>query len=74
MSLGTVTLQIEPELARAYRTSPKETKSKLQLLLSLWLREYSARPFSLTEFMDELSEKAMARGLTEEKLDELLSE
>ncbi len=74
MALATVTLQVDSELAQAYRSASKETKSKLQMLMNLWLREYATRSSSLANIMDEMSDKAMERGLTEEKLEELLRE
>ena len=45
---------------------------KLGLLLNLWLRELFTRSTSLTALMDELSDKAQARGLTPKKLEEML--
>ena len=74
MTLATVTLQVDSELAQAYRSASKETKSKLQMLMNLWLREYAVRSSSLAGIMDEMSDKAMQRGLTEDRLEELLRE
>ena len=68
----TITLQVDADLAQAYQSAPADDQSKLRLLLNLWLRELFARSTSLTALMDEMSDKAEARGLTAEKLEEML--
>jgi len=65
----TITLQVDGDLAKAYQAASAQDRSKLELLLNLWLRELFARSISLKALMDELSEKARARGLTAEKLE-----
>lgn len=72
MEIETITLQIDADLARAYQAASGKEQSKLQLLLNLWLRELLTRSTSLKALMDEMSEKAQVRGLTAEKLEELL--
>ena len=52
-------------------------KRKLEALLSSRLREavqHRKRGRSLEEIMDEISQRAQERGLTQEKLDEILNE
>jgi hypothetical protein len=72
MTTGTIRLQVDADLAQAYRSASAPDQSKLRLLLTLWLRELFTRSTSLTVLMDELSDKAEARGLTAEKLDKML--
>ena len=72
MTTTTITLQIDADLAQAYQSAPANDQSKLQLLLNLWLRELFVRSTSLATLMDELSDKAQERGLTAEKLEEML--
>lgn len=72
MTAATITLQVDADLAQVYRSAPATDQSKLGLLLNLWLRELSTRSTSLTTFMDELGEKAQARGLMPKKLEEML--
>ena len=67
-----ITLQIDADLAKAYEKASAQDQSKLQLLLTLWLRELFVRSTSLKSLMDELSDKAQERGLTPEKLETLL--
>ena len=45
----------------------------MRLLLSLWLREFAVSPKPLDAVMDEISEKAEARGMTPEVLESLLN-
>jgi len=72
MTTTTITLQVDADLAQAYRSASANDQSKLRLLLNLWLRELFVRSTSLAALMDELSDKAQERGLTAEKLEEML--
>lgn len=59
--------------ARAFSAASAADQKKLQLLLSLRLRELTARPTRpLKEVMDEMGREAEARGLTPDILDSLL--
>ncbi len=72
MSTETIVLEVDADLAKAYREAPESDQSKLSLLLNLWLRALLGRPTSLTALMDELSDKAEERGLTADKLADML--
>jgi hypothetical protein len=72
METKTITLQVDADVAQAYQAAPPQDRSKLALLLNLWLRDWLVRSISLTALMDELSEKAQARGLTSDKLENML--
>ena len=72
MATTTISLQVDADLAQIYRSTPATDQSKLGLLLNLWLRELFTRSTTLAALMDELSDKAQARGLTAEKLEEML--
>jgi hypothetical protein len=72
MTTTRITLQVDADLAQAYQSAPANDQSKLQLLLNLWLREFFVRSTSLAALMDELSDKTQERGLTAEKLEEML--
>ena len=75
MSTETITLEIDSEAARVFKSASAEEREKLSLLLGVWLKEY-ARPEapSLRETMDELGRKARERGLTPEALESILGE
>ncbi len=72
METEMITLQVDADLARAYQAASAKDRSKLQLLLNLWLRELFVRSTSLKELMDELSDNAQRRGLTGKDLEEML--
>jgi len=72
MSTAMITIPLDADTARVYTEASAEVQKKLRLLLSLWLREFAVSPRSLKAVMDEISEKAQARGLTPETLESLL--
>lgn len=69
-----ITIRVDPETARVYRTVPEPERRKLDLLLNLQLREVIRAGDSLEQFMREVSRRAQARGLTPEILQEILNE
>jgi len=74
MNAEPITIQVDPEAARAYRSVSDQERRKLDLLLSLRLREVTRSGASLEEVMDELSRNAQERGLTPEILQSILDE
>ena len=73
MANPSITIPLDPQTARAYDSASPEEKQKIQALLSLWLRELAAGEYpSLQQVLDEVGNKAKARGLTPEILDSLL--
>jgi hypothetical protein len=70
----TISIQVSEEAARVYQEAPESMRRKLDMLLSLRLMEVSRIDQSLEEIMSEISRNAQRRGLTPEKLDELLNE
>lgn len=75
MSTEIITLEVDSEAARVFRTASTEEQEKLRVLLGLWLKEYArADGPSLTESMNDISRKAQSRGLTPEILESVLEE
>jgi hypothetical protein len=73
MANPSITIPLDPQTARAYDSASPEEKRKIQALLSLWLRELAVGDYpSLQQVLDEVGNKAKARGLTPEMLDSLL--
>jgi hypothetical protein len=73
MATATIALEVDADTARAFAAASAEDRRKLQLLLSLRLRELTARPARpLKEVMDEIGRHAEERGLTPEILESLL--
>ena len=73
MATETIALEVDADSARAFSAASAEDRRKLELLLSLRLRELTARPARpLKEVMDEIGRYAEACGLTPEILESLL--
>ncbi len=74
MQTEEITIRVDPESARAYRTASVQDRRKLDLLMSLRLHEALRPGGSLQELMREMSRKAQERGLTPEILESMLRE
>ena len=59
-----ITIQVDPQAARAFVSVSPEMRRKLETLLSLRLLEATRTPESLARVMSEISRNAQARGLT----------
>ena len=76
MDTKMIRLRVSADAARAYESAPSEEKCKLEALVSSRLREVTRRQQrgeSLEALMSEMSRKAQERGLTSEKLGDILS-
>lgn len=68
-----ITLEIEVDAARAFRSASADEQEKLQTLMSVLLREYAKTDAtSLKTTMDEIGKRAQEKGLTPELLDSIL--
>jgi hypothetical protein len=74
METQEIKIRVSPQAADMYQSASEEERSKLDLLLSLKLREIGSSSRSIHEIMREASEEAQARGLSEEVLREILNE
>jgi hypothetical protein len=75
MAQETITIQLDSETAKAYKSAPASDQRKMEALVRLWLRDLAAGYSStLKEIMSRVGEKAEARGLTPESLETLLKE
>ena len=75
MAKTTISIEVDADAARAFSEASAEEQRKLQLLLSLRLRELTTGSTrSLKEIMDEIGAQAEAQGLTAEILESLLHE
>jgi hypothetical protein len=73
METATISIEVDTDSARIFSEASFEERRKLQLLLRLRLRELTTAPVrSLEHIMDEIGERAEARGLTPEILESLL--
>jgi hypothetical protein len=75
MITETIILQVDPDAASIFKSASSEEREKLQVLLGIWLRQLGKdQSLSLRQTIDEISDKAKARGLTAEALEEILEE
>ncbi len=74
METQEIKIRVSPQAANMYQSASEEERSKLDLLLSLKLREIGSSSRSINEIMREASKEAQAQGLTEEVLREILNE
>lgn len=74
--MTTISIQLDSDAAEFYESATLEQQKKLQILFSTLVREFSlsASTSTLFEFMDEISDRAQARGLTPEILQAILDE
>ena len=68
-----VNVPLDNETAKIYQQASSAEKKKMQVLLSLWLREFEKPSTTLEKLMDDISRKAQERGLTPEILESILN-
>jgi histone H3/H4 len=74
METQEIKIRVSPQAANMYQSASEEERSKLDLLLSLKLREIGSSSRSINEIMREASKEAQAQGLAEEVLRKILNE
>lgn len=74
MGTEQITMQIDDEAARAFRSASVGERRKLEALVSIQLLEATRSKDSLKELMSGISRKARERGLTPEILREILND
>ncbi|MBI2332175.1 MAG: hypothetical protein HYU84_08465 [Chloroflexi bacterium] len=71
MATETITIQVTPEVAKAFRSASESERKKMELLLNLRLLEVTRTRKPLEQVMREVSRSAKERGLTEKILQDL---
>jgi len=74
MGTEQITMQIDDQAARAFRSASSIDRRKLEALISIQLLEATRSRDSLKELMNRISRKARERGLTPEILREILDD
>ena len=69
-----ITVLVDPEVAEFYRSASDAERRKLDLLVSLRLRDAAVGGRPLGEIMEEISINAQRKGLTPEILQSILDE
>jgi len=72
MPVATIPVQLDLDAAQIYKTTPAKDQAKIRILFSILLREFADSARSLEVIMDQISDQAVALGLTEEQLQALL--
>jgi len=74
MGTEQITIQVDDEAARAFKSASLGDRRKLEALVSIQLIEATKTEDSLKQIMSEISRKAQGRGLTSEILRAILNE
>jgi hypothetical protein len=74
METREITIRVDADAAKAYTAASPQEREKIDLLLSLRLSQVTGPSAPLEQVMREISEAAQKRGLTEERLSEILRE
>jgi hypothetical protein len=74
MDTEMISIRVDAEAARTFRSMPDQDRRKLEALLSIRLSEATRPGESLNTVVQEISDKAKERGLTPEILKSLLDE
>jgi mRNA-degrading endonuclease RelE of RelBE toxin-antitoxin system len=70
-----ITIEVSPEVAKAYQSASPQERKKIQAVVSILLQKQVDKDVAfLRELMDEISDRAKARGLTPEILESILNE
>ncbi len=68
-----ITIQVDADVAKAYREADPAERQKIQTLVNNWLKQ-TMKKQSLDEIISEMQNQAAAKGLTQDILDEILKD
>ena len=74
MEVKEIKIYVDAEAAKVYESAGFDERQKINVILSLRLKELARQRRPLEEVMSDISRKAKARGLTPEILNNLLNE
>lgn len=69
--METITIQVDPEIAKAYREAEPEKQQKISIIVNDWLKSIIQEK-SLEQIIEEMQEQAKANGLTQDIVDKIL--
>ena len=72
--LATSEIELDEQTAQAYINAPLDAQEKLRALLNVWMREFEEPTSEFGLLMDQISDNAIARGLTPDILESLLDD
>lgn len=71
--METITIPVDPAIAKAYREADPEKQQKIAMFLNVMLKKtLNKRP--LIEIMEDVSQQAIANGITPEILESILND
>ncbi len=71
--METITIQVDSEIAKAYRETEPEKQRKIAMFLNVMLKKaMNQKP--LLDIMEEASQQAIANGMTPEILESILND
>ena len=68
-----ITIQVDSEIAKAYREAKPEKQQKIQTFLNIMLQKAVSQKL-LLDIMEEASQQAIANGITPEILESILKD
>ena len=68
-----ITIEVEPEIARAYQVANDSDRQKMQIAFNTWFKQF-INTRSLEAIMQQMSDKAEVNRLNQEILNEILKE
>ena len=68
-----ITIQVDADVAKAYREADPTERQKIQTLVNNWLKQ-TTKKRSLDDIISEMQNQAAAKGLTQDILDEILKD
>jgi hypothetical protein len=68
-----ITIQVDADVAKAYREADPIERQKMQTLVNNWLKQ-TMKKRSLDDIISEIQNQAAAKGLTQDILDEILKD
>lgn len=71
-----IVIEVSPNVARAWRDMPANEKEQVgnELSVSIAQKYFKESKGEFLAFIDDLQKRMAARGLTQEKLDEILND
>ncbi|MDJ1170294.1 hypothetical protein PMG71_12715 [Roseofilum sp. BLCC_M154] len=71
--MESISIQVDSEIAQAYEGKTLIERQKMQIIVNGWLKQMMKKR-SLDDIIDDMRSQAQENGLTQEILDEILSE
>ncbi|MCA6527335.1 MAG: hypothetical protein ACK54E_03050 [Pseudanabaena sp.] len=71
--MGTITIQVDAEVAKAYQEINSTNRKKIEMLFNILLQQ-ELKEISLMQIMDDIGYQAEKNGLTPEILESILAD